>query len=352
MIARKSSKIRIGISLGDLNGIGPEVILKTLEDNRINDLCIPIIYASTKTINYYLKSLGIQNFNFDLIKDATQFKTKNACLINLWDEEVNINPGQEDLISGKYAAISLKAAAKDLKEGHIDALVTGPINKHSIQSDEFNFPGHTEFLQNLDEAEDSLMLMLSEHARIGVITGHIPVKDISKNINSDVILKKISILNKSLKEDFQIRRPKIAVLGLNPHAGDNGLLGDEEKNIIEPAINQAKSIDILAFGPYPADGFFGSDNYRNYDGILAMYHDQGLIPAKSFSFGAGVNFTSGLSFIRTSPDHGTAYSIAGQGIANEGSFRKAIYTAIEIAKNRLLKAELEQDALPINKNRS
>lgn len=352
MIARKSSKIKIGISIGDLNGIGPEVILKTLEDNRINELCIPIIYGSKKSINYYIKSLGIQNFNFDVIESASLAKAKNTCLINLWDEEISINPGQEEAISGKYAAISLLAAAKDLKEGNIDALVTGPINKHSIQSEEFNFPGHTEFLQHLDEAEESLMLMLSEHARIGVVTGHIPVKDIVKNINSEVILKKIALLNKSLKDDFQIRRPKIAVLGLNPHAGDNGLLGDEEKTIIEPAINQAKSIDILAFGPYPADGFFGSSNYKNYDGILAMYHDQGLIPAKSFSFGNGVNFTSGLSFIRTSPDHGTAYTIAGQGIANEGSFRNAIYMAIDIAKNRILKEELEQDVLPINKNRT
>lgn len=352
MNTRKSNKIKVGISIGDLNGVGPEVILKTLADNRINDLCIPVIYASKKVIDYYIKSLSIQNFNYDLIEEASEAKGKNTSIIDLWKEEVNINEGSEETESGKYATLSLKAATTDLKEGTIDALVTAPINKNSIQSEDFNFPGHTEYLQSIDGAEDSLMLLMSEHAKIGVVTGHIPVKEIAEKITAEAILKKVSLLNKSLKEDFQIRKPKIAVLALNPHAGDNGLLGKEEQEIIEPAINQAKSIEILAFGPFPADGFFGSDNYKNFDGIIAMYHDQGLIPAKSLSFGGGVNFTAGLSFVRTSPDHGTAYSIAGQGIANEGSFRNALYQAIDIAKNRQLKEELESDILPANKNRT
>lgn len=352
MNTRKSNRVKIGVSLGDLNGIGPEVILKTLEDNRINDLCIPIIYGSKKLINYYIKSLGIQNFNYDVIGDATKAKSKHTSIINVWNEEVKINEGTEEKTAGKYAALSLQAATSDLKEGKIDALVTAPINKNSIQSEEFNFPGHTEYLQSLDKAEESLMLMISDYAKIGVVTGHIPLQEIAQKISAEAILKKTSILNKSLKEDFQIRKPKIAILGLNPHAGDNGLLGKEEQEIIEPAINQAKSIGILAFGPFAADGFFGSDNYKNFDGIIAMYHDQGLIPAKSLSFGRGINFTAGLSFIRTSPDHGTAFSIAGQGIANEGSFRNALYQAIQIAKNRALKVELESDVLQINKTRT
>jgi 4-hydroxythreonine-4-phosphate dehydrogenase len=352
MNAKKSNRLKIGISIGDLNGIGLEVILKTLEDNRINELCTPIIYGSKNVLNYSIKKNNIQNFKFDVIESASLAKSKNVSLVELWNEIVKINPGQEEKASGKYASISLISAAKDLKEGIIDGLVTAPINKNSIQSEEFSFPGHTEFLQNLDQAEESLMLMISEHAKIGVVTGHIPVKDIAESITSEAILKKIKLLNESLKDDFQVRKPKIAILGLNPHAGDNGLLGKEEIEVIEPAINQAKSIDILAFGPFPADGFFGSDNYKNFDGIIAMYHDQGLIPAKSLSFGGGINFTAGLSFVRTSPDHGTAYSIAGQEIANEGSFRNALYTAIKIAKNRQLNAELQQDPLQVNKNRS
>ncbi len=352
MNTRKSNKIKVGISIGDQNGIGPEVILKTLSDNRINDICIPIIYGSKKTINYFIKKLSIQNFNYDIISDADKAKAKNTSIINVWDEELNINEGVEESEIGNYAALSLKAATADLKDGKIDAIVTAPINKNSIQSEEFTFPGHTEYLQAEDNAEDSLMLMISEHAKIGVVTGHIPIKDVANSISSEAILKKVTLLNKSLKEDFQVRKPKIAILGLNPHAGDNGLLGKEEQEIIEPAINQVKSIGILAFGPFPADGFFGSDNYKNFDGIIAMYHDQGLIPAKSLSFGGGINYTAGLSFVRTSPDHGTAYSIAGQGAANEGSFRNALYQAVQIAKNRKMQSELEENVLQVNKSRS
>lgn len=352
MNTRKSNKIKVGISIGDQNGIGPEVILKTLADNRINDICIPIIYGSKKSINYFIKKLSIQNFNFDIISDADKAKAKNTSIINVWNEDLVINEGVEESEIGTYAALSLKAATADLKESKIDAIVTAPINKNSIQSEEFTYPGHTEYLQAEDNAEDSLMLMISEHAKIGVVTGHIPIKDVANKISSEAILKKVTLLNKSLKEDFQVRKPKIAILGLNPHAGDNGLLGTEEQEIIEPAINQAKSIGILAFGPFPADGFFGSDNYKNFDGIIAMYHDQGLIPAKSLSFGGGINYTAGLSFVRTSPDHGTAYSIAGQGVANEGSFRNALYQAVKIAKNRKMQSELEENVLQVNKSRS
>lgn len=352
MNTRKSNKIKVGISIGDQNGIGPEVILKTLADNRINDICIPIIYGSKKSINYFIKKLSIQNFNYDIISDTDKAKAKNTSIINVWDEDLMINEGIEESEIGNYAALSLKAATADLKESKIDAIVTAPINKNSIQSEEFTYPGHTEYLQAEDNAEDSLMLMISEHAKIGVVTGHIPIKDVANKISSEAILKKVTLLNKSLKEDFQVRKPKIAILGLNPHAGENGLLGTEEQEIIEPAINQAKSIGILAFGPFPADGFFGSDNYKNFDGIIAMYHDQGLIPAKSLSFGGGINYTAGLSFVRTSPDHGTAYSIAGQGVANEGSFRNALYQAVQIAKNRKMQSELEENVLQVNKSRS
>jgi len=345
------SKIKIGFSVGDLNGIGMEVILKTLEDNRICELCTPIVYGSKRLNNYYAKAFNIRNPNINYIDDISEMKNGKINVLNVWEEEVSINTGEESSESGAYAYKSLKALAVDVKSGKVDAMVTAPINKKAIQSNEFNFPGHTEFLQSIDGAEDVLMFMLSEEAKIGVVTGHIPLKDVVERINIDLILKKITLMNNSLKDDFGIRKPKIAVLGLNPHAGDNGLIGSEETEIIEPAIKQAKSIDILAFGPYPADGFFGSSKQRMFDGVLAMYHDQGLIPAKQFSFGKGVNFTAGLSIIRTSPDHGTAFDIAGQGIAEESSFRNALYCAIDIVKHRNTKEELEENALDANKSR-
>lgn len=351
-MAHKDRKVSIGLSVGDLNGIGMEVILKTIEDSRICELCTPIIYASEKLIHYHTKALGLNNLNFNFIDEIESYKNGKVNVLKVWDEEVEVNAGKEELTAGKYAYQSLKTVAEDVKEGKIDAMVTAPINKKSIQSDSFQFPGHTEFLQELDGAEDCLMLMLSENTKIGVATGHIPLKEVANTLNTDIILKKINLLNHSLKEDFVIRRPKIAVLGLNPHAGDHGLLGDEEEKIIEPAIKQAKSIEILAFGPYPADGFFGSGHHLKFDGIIAMYHDQGLIPAKQFSFGEGVNFTAGLSIVRTSPDHGTAFDIAGKGIANEGSFRNALYCAIEVVKNRRMEKELEAHAMEVNKNRS
>lgn len=352
MTKKANTKIKVGISVGDLHGIGMEVILKTLADNRICDLCTAVIYGSDKLCKFNEKALQINNLNINSISSLDKTKSNLSSVLNVWEEDVEIKFGEASASSGEYAFRSLSAAVDDLKAGKIDALVTAPINKKTIQSEEFDFAGHTEYLQNADGAEDSLMLMVSDKARIGVVTGHIALAEVKNELNTDRILKKITLLNKSLKEDFSIRRPKIAVMALNPHAGDNGLMGDEEEQIIIPAINQAKSINILAFGPFAADGFFGSSNYSNFDGILAMYHDQGLIPAKSFSFGEGINFTAGLSFIRTSPDHGTAYEIAGKGEANESSFRNALYRAIEIAKNRSENRKLEENVLEVNKGRN
>ena len=340
MSPKKSSKKLIGISVGDLNGIGYEVILKCLADSRINDLAQLVIYGSKDSAEYYMKRLNLGQLHLNYIKSIDEVKGNKTHLLEVWKDKYEIQLGSIDKRAGELAFQSLNAAVTDLKEGKLDALVTAPINKQNIQSEEFNFPGHTEYLQDVDGEEDSLMLMISQRAKIGLVSGHIPLKEDSEHIDSELILRKLSILNKSLREDFSIRKPKIAVLGLNPHAGDNGLLGEEEEKIIIPAIQQAKSIDILAFGPFPADGFFGSSAFTKYDGILAMYHDQGLIPAKSFSFGEGTNFTAGLSFIRTSPDHGTAYEIAGEGIANEGSFRNALYNAIQIANDRQMNQEL------------
>ena len=344
MTKTKAIKIKLGISIGDPNGIGPEVVLRTLSDNRLLEL-FTIILAQ-------VKALQIQDLRFNFIESVEGVKNGQINIVTVCDEEFKYSFGEESKASGEISFESLSAAVESLKLKEIDALVTAPINKNAIQSADFEFPGHTEYLQQADEAADSLMLMLSDFARIGVVTGHVPLKEVGANLTSELILAKLTVLSKSLKEDFSIRKPKIAVMGLNPHAGDNGLLGTEEQELIIPAITQAKIIGILAFGPYAADGFFGSNKYTEFDGILAMYHDQGLIPAKSFSFGSGVNFTAGLTFIRTSPDHGTAFEIAGQGIANEGSFRTALYNAAELCKNRTLNAELSEGALVVNKSRN
>lgn len=343
---------KVGISLGDINGIGIEVILKSLMDSRIYELCTVIIYGSNKTINYHRKALNISNLTFHRAISAKEANTKTGNIISAWSEEVNMNIGEATAEGGQYALKSLEAATADLVAGEIDVLVTAPINKDNIQSEEFNFPGHTEYLMAKDGAEDSLMFMVSDVARIGVVTGHIPLKEVAAKITTESILKKITLMNKSLMEDFGIVKPKLAVMGLNPHAGDNGLLGDEEEKIITPAITQAKNRGILAFGPFPADGFFGAGAFKNFDGILAMYHDQGLIPAKTLSFGGGINFTAGLKIIRTSPDHGTGYDIAGQDKADESSFRNAIYKAIEIHKNRARYEEMTADPLQISKGRN
>ncbi len=352
MQAEGTKLTKVGISLGDINGIGVEVILKSLADNRIFELCSVVIYGSNKTINYHRKALNISNITFHKAKSADQLNHKTGNIISVWSEEVNMNLGEATTEGGTYALKSLEAATTDLIEGNIDVLVTAPINKDNIQSDEFTFPGHTEYLMTKDGAEDSLMFMVSDVARIGVVSGHVPLKDVANSITTEAILKKISLMNRSLMEDFGIVKPKIAVLGLNPHAGDNGLLGKEEETIINPAITQAKNRGILAFGPFAADGFFGSGTFKNFDGILAMYHDQGLIPAKTLAFGGGINFTAGLKIIRTSPDHGTGYDIAGKNLADESSFRNAIYKAIEIHKNRARYEEMTADPLQISRGRN
>lgn len=328
------SKIKIGITQGDINGIGYEVILKTLEDNRILDFCIPIVYGSPKVAAYHRKVLNL-NVNLNLISNASEASDKHANIINCNSDEVKVDLAQSTSGAGEAAFQALEKATADLKNGLIDALVTAPINKKNIQSDKFTFPGHTEYLEQLFGAKgDALMLLVSERLRVAVATGHVPVSKVSQILTKDLILNKLRALNKSLTLDFAINKPRIAVLGLNPHSGDQGVIGNEEQEIIKPAIKEALDEGIVCIGPLPSDGFFGSDEYTKYDAALAMYHDQGLIPFKLLSMDSGVNFTAGLSIVRTSPDHGTAYDIAGQNIASENSFRQAIYAAIDIVKNR------------------
>ena len=341
-------KMKIGISIGDINGIGMEVIIKTFRDARMLDMCTPIVYGSSKISSFHNKALEINDFSFNKIKNAKEAKIKKANIIECWQEDVEIILGKSTEEGGKYALASLEAATADLTAGNIDALVTAPINKDNIQSETFDFPGHTEYLSEKFNGE-SLMLMVGENIKIGVATNHIPISKVANTLTAENIFGKLKILNKTLVQDFCVTNPRIAVLGLNPHAGDNGLIGKEEENIIIPAIDNAKSIGINAFGPYPADGFFGSGNYKKFDAILAMYHDQGLIPFKSLSFGDGTNFTAGLNIIRTSPDHGVAYEIAGQNKAEENSFRQAIYVACDIHKNRMFSEKINETPLATKK---
>ncbi len=341
----RNEKIKVGITHGDINGIGYEIIFKALSDMRMFEICTPIIYGSSKIAAYHRKTLNINNFSLNNIKTANEAHPKRANIINCVDDNVRVELGKETKMGGEAAYAALDAAVKDLKENKIDVLITAPIHKKNIQSDHFKFPGHTEYLESEFKSDGSLMLLISDVMRVGVVTGHIPVKDVAASLTQEKIIKKLQILNKSLLEDFRIRKPKIAVLGLNPHAGDNGLIGKEELDIIIPAVNKAKDMNIMAFGPYPADGFFGSSNINKFDAILAMYHDQGLIPFKTIAFDQGVNFTAGLPIVRTSPDHGTAFEIAGQGKANEESFRQAIYSAIDIFNNRDEYKELSKNPL-------
>lgn len=337
--------IRVGISCGDINGIGMEIIIKTLADPLFQQSFTTVVYGSGKIAGYYRKNMGLNDFSFNIINSAEEIKAKKANLINLWNEEVIVNMGQSTETGGKYALRSLEAATKDLAAGKIDVLVTAPINKHNIQTDRFRFPGHTEYLAQMANVNEALMFLVSDDLRIGVVTGHIPISQVAQNITKDKIVRMAKIMNQSLIRDFGIRKPKIAVLGLNPHAGDQGLIGDEDKNIIEPAVSALKNEGILAMGPYPADGFFGAGNFKNFDGILAMYHDQGLVPFKTLSFGSGVNFTAGLPIVRTSPDHGTAYDQVGKGTADESSFRNAIYLATDIYLNRKFLKEITANPL-------
>jgi len=339
------NKIVVGISHGDINGISYEVIIKSLMDNRIFDFCIPVVYGSAKVAAYHRKALNIANFSFNNVRSAAEANVKRANIINCLDDNVRVELGKSTNIAGESSLISLENAVNDLKNGTIDVLVTAPINKDNIQSEKFNFPGHTEYLTRESESKKSLMFMVSENLRVGVVSTHLPLSKVPEAITEEAILEKLRIMNKSLIQDFKIRKPKIAVLGLNPHAGDNGLLGSEEVEIIVPSLEKAKEEGILAIGPYPADGFFGSDNFKKFDAVLAMYHDQGLAPFKALAFNSGVNYTAGLDFIRTSPGHGTAYEITGLGKASEVSFRNAIYLACDIYRNRTEYKEITKDPL-------
>lgn len=344
----KENKVRVGISHGDFNGISYEIILKTFQDERMLDFCIPIVYGSSKIASYYRNAIPEISYNFNTIKDISKPSTKQLNIINIVHDEVNIEIGESTKLAGQLAFESLEAVTQDLGHG-LDVMVTAPINKDNIQSEEFNFPGHTEYLADKFGKDNELMLLASNSMKVAVVTGHIPVNSIAAAITKDLILKKLDIFKESLKMDFGIQKPRIAVLGLNPHAGDNGLLGSEEKDIIIPAIEEAKEKGTLAFGPFPADGFFGSNDFKKFDGILAMYHDQGLVAFKALSFEEGVNFTAGLSIIRTSPDHGTGYNIAGKNLADHSSLRSAILMAIDIYKNRKLHKSLNKNPLRFSK---
>ncbi len=347
-LQEKIKPLRIGITHGDVNSISYEVILKALQDSRIFEYFTPVLYGSSKVASYHRKALNMNEIAFNVIRSADQAVDEKINLVNVITQEVKVDLGQSTDVAGKAAFMALEAATVDLGAGRIDTLVTGPINKQNIQSKEFNFPGHTEYLAGKFESRDYLMLMVNDTMRIGVITGHIALREVPARITEELILQKIRIMNNSLVRDFGIRKPKIALLGLNPHAGDKGVLGIEEETVIIPAIQKAFEMGMMAFGPYPADGFFGSSNFSEFDGVLAMYHDQGLIPFKSMAFQSGVNFTAGLPVVRTSPAHGTAYELAGKNIASADSFREAVFMAIDIVKNRRLYDEISQNPLKIS----
>ncbi len=340
---RDDEMIRLGISQGDINGIGYEVLLKCFSDSRMLEFCTPILYGSSKVASYHKKMINELDFPFINIRNVEQSEARKFNILNIIQEEVKIDVGQATEIGGKLAAMSLDYACHDLMQGKLDAIVTNPINKKNIQSEDFNFPGHTEYLTKKFGAEDSLMIMTCNDLHIGIMTNHLPLAQIPKVISKELILRKLKIMDASLKRDFGIRMPKIAVLALNPHAGDKGLIGTEDDEIVAPAIREAFDKGILAFGPYPADGFFGNGSMREFDGVMALYHDQGLIPFKLLSFTEGVNFTAGLPFVRTSPAHGTAYEIAGKNKASAQSFRNAVFLALDIIRNRR-----EYDAITSN----
>jgi 4-hydroxythreonine-4-phosphate dehydrogenase len=338
--------IKIGITHGDINGIGYEIILKTLLDRRIFDICTPILYGSPKVAAYHRKALDMENISFHSIRTPEEASPKKASVINCVDDEIRVELGKTTTVAGGSSVAALMKAAEDLKNNRIQALVTAPINKQNIQSDSFRYTGHTEFLQDYFDAGESLMLMASDLMKVGVVTSHIPVSGIAGSITSEEIIIKINILERTLRRDFGIRKPRIAVLGLNPHAGEDGILGEDENEKIKPAIEKTRSENLLVFGPFPADGFFGAGDFKNFDGILAMYHDQGLIPFKTLVPDDGVNYTAGLPIIRTSPAHGTAFEIAGTNQARSGSFQQAVYMACDIYRNRKLYEEISSDPLP------
>lgn len=331
-----TNKPLIGISLGDYNGIGPEIILKALGSPRILKWCTPVIYGSKKVLDFYRQKLELKDWSIKIVDNLNQIQEGQSYLVKAWDDkDTVVEPGKVTLEAGKSAFDCLEKAIKDLDRGLLSALVTAPINKHNIQSEEFSFPGHTEYLTERFDAKSSLMMMVSENLRMGVATGHLPLQEVSNALNAQLLKDKISLFLKSLKEDFSIDKPKLAVLGLNPHAGESGLLGKEELEIIQPVIEEFRNKGNLVFGPYPADGFFGKAQFKEFDGVLGMYHDQGLIPFKYIAFDTGVNFTAGLPIIRTSPDHGTAYDIAGKNEADPSSFMHALFLAMDLVKNRM-----------------
>ena len=348
----KEKRVRIGITHGDMNGIGYEIIIKTLQDQRLMELYTMVVYGSSKVASYHRKTLNIPDFNFNLVKKADQAHPRRPNIVNIHDEEIKIDLGKSTSIAGELALLSLEAACEDLKNNTIDVVVTAPINKKNIQSPGFSFAGHTEYFARKFNTENYLMLMINNVLRIGVVTGHIPLNKVNETLTVDLILSKIQVMNNTLMRDFGIVKPRIAILALNPHASDDGLIGDEEKMVIQPAIEKAYNQNILAFGPYPADGFFGASSFKNFDGILAMYHDQGMIPFKLMSFDEGVNFTAGLPVIRTSPAHGTAYDLAGKNEASPEAFRNAMYLAGDIFLHRQEYDELHANQLRAPGNQS
>ncbi len=328
--------IKVGITHGDINGIGYEVMLKTLSDTRIAELCTPVIYGSAKIAAYHRKVLDLPAMNLNIITQAEDAGENRVNIINCVDDETKVELSRSTAVAGEAAYLSLETAVADLKRGTVDVLVTAPINKHNIQNPQFHFPGHTEYLEQHfgGQGRKALMILMKDNLRVALVTGHVPLSQVSSLLTVENIVSKLRIFNQSLKQDFGIVRPCIAVLSLNPHAGDAGLLGNEEETIIIPAIQEAEKKGVMVFGPYAADGFFGARMYEKFDGVLAMFHDQGLIPFKALAMDDGVNYTAGLSIVRTSPDHGTAYDIAGQNLASETSFRQALYAALDIYRNR------------------
>lgn len=340
-----AKKIKIGITIGDINGIGPEVIIKALSAPKMMDFFIPIIYGSTKALAYHKNIVKDANFNYVSIKDIHNASYNKVNVINAWDEDISIDLGVPSAESGKCAYKAMERAVQDIKDGHLEVLVTAPINKKAMSLADFKHKGHTEYLTETLNAPETVMTMVSDDNIISVATNHVAIKDVAGKLNKDKLIRKLKVLSKSLRQDFGKEKPTIGVLGLNPHAGDDGVIGSEEKDFIIPALKEAKKNEVFVNGPYPADGFFGSSTFKNVDAILAMYHDQGLVPFKLMSFGEGVNFTAGLPIIRTSPVHGTAYEIAGKNKANPDSMRKALYLAKDLYNNRKFYDEAKKDRL-------
>lgn len=352
-VRESDNRLVIGITLGDYNGIGPEVILKALQHNRLQKICTPVIYGSMRVLNRYRNLLDLKDWNLNGIQQVDQASHKLTNVITCWpDQHQEIQPGKVTAEAGQAAFACLQRAVEDLQTGKLDALVTAPINKHNIQSEEFKFPGHTEYLAEAFSVADNLMFMVSDRLRVGVVTGHVPLGRVRQNVTRERILQKFTMMHKSLRIDFGIDKPRIAVLGLNPHAGEEGLLGNEELEIVKPLIKQLQDKGNLVYGPFPADGFFGTRAYLKFDAVLAMYHDQGLIPFKAIAFEEGVNFTAAMPIVRTSPDHGTAYDIAGKNRADETSMVQAIYTACDVARRRREFAEIEAGALKPKRERA